>query len=245
MGLVVQEFVKRANRILLAGIEKSGQIDLDRLTASMDNIKADVLLYAASFKQASTESGVDFKDLKDTNFESKDSSELTPAEKDEMLRIFVENRPGYSLPLLQKTKAEFEEALESSGKKFYVIKHNNVIMSFIRFDDLGNHRLYGGSLNVRFEARGSAIGSALMSAVMAKEGEHNTIEAVVCSKNPMLKHYVDDFGCKIVGEIPDFEGTGEKYYQLERPPQFNSTPVSDRLDYGEARQSKPKLKKAA
>lgn len=228
--LVVQAFVKRANQVLLSAVEKAGKLDVKELEEKIAGIKADVLLFAVSFKQASTDGKIEFEELKGVNFESKDSSELTEAEKEEMLRIFVENRPGYAPALLEKTKGEFEEALNSGGSKFYLVCHGSTIMSFIRFDDLGNNRLYGGSLNVRTEARGSAIGSALMATVMDKEGMYNTIEAVVYSKNPMLKHYVEDFGCQIIGEIEDFEGTGERYYQLERPPKISSMPESVHSD---------------
>lgn len=135
-----------------------------------------------------------------------------------MLKIFIANRPQYSEKLLQTVKAEFEEALSKEKSRWYLLYNAGRIVSFMRFDDLPNRASYAGSLNVSPAMRGSGIGSAFMRSTLDFEGEKRKLEAVVYSKNPMLKHYIEDFGFKITETINNFEGTGEIYYKIEREP---------------------------
>ncbi len=107
---------------------------------------------------------------------------------------------------------ELAQALESPGREFYILKNGGDIVAFIRFDVLDEGRLYAASLNVRPEVRGSRIGSATLD----KKAETHDIEAVAYEKNPMLKHYLEDFGFKIAGKIPNYKNSGELFYKLER-----------------------------
>lgn len=77
--------------------------------------------------------------------------------------------------------------------------------------------MYAGSLNVRPEVRGSAIGSAMLKAVLEKEAQERTVEILVSEKNPMAKHYLRDFGFHLVEEIPNYKRSGEKVLKIERP----------------------------
>jgi ribosomal protein S18 acetylase RimI-like enzyme len=218
---------------LSRGSEALDKRDGAKIVRELNHIRADVVLFAVSFSRAIEGRGVELQDIKGVSFESKDSSELSEEEREEMSRIFVQNRPGYSPILLSKTKEEFESAMDSEGKRFYVVRHDGDIIAFARFDDKGNNTKYAGSFNVRPEARGASIGSSFLRTVVAQEGVLNTLEAVVYSKNPMLNHYVEDFGFQITGEVENYEDTGETYYKLVRPPQvvkINSRQSSVRSD---------------
>jgi len=198
--------------------KREGQkISSREILQQLEKVKTEILLFASTFKAVSAEQPVDFRDIAGTEIKTADSSTLTAEEKKEMERIFVENRPAYSKKLLATTLREFKEALDTPGKKFYSLTHDGELVAFMRFDELPNGNLYAGSLNVRPEARGSAIGSAMLKASLDREAQTRTIEAVVYEKNPMLKHYLKDFDFQIVDEIPDYEGTGQKFFKLERP----------------------------
>jgi ribosomal protein S18 acetylase RimI-like enzyme len=190
---------------------------LATLRGELDHMRADILLFAATFKVAADHGSIRLEDVRSTELVTEQSNKIKDFEKKDMLRIYEENRPGYSPELLKETMREFESALATSGKKFYILKNNGVIVAFIRFDELANQDLYAGSLNVRPEARGSAIGSAMLIETLSKEGAMRDIKAVAYSRNPMLKHYIEDFGFAIVREIPDYHGTGELFYELKRP----------------------------
>ncbi len=187
------------------------------ILARLENVQTEALLLASTFKVASETQGMKLEEIKGTRLEVRLPRELSYDEKSEMIRIFQENRPTYSKRLLQDTLREFKNALDAKDKEFYIFTDTGQIVAFIRFDDLPNGNLYAGSLNVRPEARGSAIGSAMLGNALYEKGKDHTIEAVVYKKNPMLKRYLSDFGFKIIGEIPNYHGTGELFYQLERP----------------------------
>ncbi|MEK9183430.1 MAG: GNAT family N-acetyltransferase [Patescibacteria group bacterium] len=199
---------------------KLGQrkINSQDILARLANIKTEILLFASAFKALAGKQTVDLRDIKDTEIQITPAVGLKPADKETMKKIFTQNRPGYSKSLLKKTLTEFSAALESADKIFYLLRHQGEMAAFVRFDELPEGRLYAGSLNVRPEIKGSAIGSAMLKAALETEGREQVIEAVVYEKNPMMKHYIDDFGFKVVGEILDYHGTGEKFYHLERPP---------------------------
>jgi predicted GNAT family N-acyltransferase len=193
------------------------KIDSQVILRQLENIKTEILLFASTFKAVSTEQKVEFRDILGTELKTADSSELGDKEKTEMKKIFKENRRNYSPELLVTTLKEFEEAMNTPDKKFYLLTHNNELVSFLRFDQLPNGNLYLGSVNVRPEVRGSAIGSAMLKAALDQEASNRNLEAIVYEKNPMLKHYIKNFGFKIVGEISDYHGTGEKFLKIERP----------------------------
>lgn len=192
-------------------------VDNEEILKHLENVKVEILLFASAFKAVSAEQKIDLEEIKEIELAITDSSELTEPTKAKMTDIFKENREHYPPQLLKETLKEFTEALNSTGKKFYILTHGQEIVSFMRFDELPNGNLYAGSLNVRPEIKGSAIGSAVLKAALDKEARELAIEAIVYEKNPMLKHYLKDFGFQMAGEIPNYHGTGEKFFKLERP----------------------------
>lgn len=190
-----------------------------QIAEKLHHIKTEILLFASTFKALSEREQIDLAELANTHLEIKDSANLSEDEKRDMDRIFADNRKGYSPTLFKETREEFQSALQAQGKEFQVLRVEGTIIAFIRFDQLPSGNLYAGSLNVRPEVKGSAIGSAMLRATLNKKAQEHNIEAVVYSKNPMLKHYTSDFGFQIAGEIPDYNGTGELFYRLFRPKQ--------------------------
>jgi len=219
---VIRNLLHRGNVLLKTWAEAANKQDSQVILDQLEHIKAEVLLFASTFKILPPEERA--KLLK-THIEIKDSSDFTEQEKISKLRIFDENRRGYPPALFKETRSEFQSALDTPGHEFYVLPFDNEDIAFIRLDKLPNGNLYAGSLNVRPEVKGSAIGSAMLRATLDKKAQERNIEAVVYSKNPMLKHYTSDFGFQVVGEIPDYHGTGELFYKLFRPRQERESAV--------------------
>lgn len=242
-ALKVKESLFRKAKDLLASyknkINSEKTADLTKVGPELENIKAEVLLFASTFKVLSGKEKVELTDLEGTRFEIKDSSLLTDTEKQTMTRIFIENRPGYSPELLEKTLGEFTEVLKTSGHEFHVLRFNDDIIAFCRFDKLPNGNLYAGSLNVRTEIRGSAIGSAMIHATLDKKTEENTVEAVVYEKNPMLNKYLTEFGFERVegesGIDRNYKGTGQTFLRIIRKKtKKNQEPTSSASAFSQA-----------
>lgn len=184
---------------------------------ALDEVKANVLLFAAAFKEVSKDRAIDLTEVAETSMETVEATSISMDERAKMKEIFVGNRKQYPEELLEKTVKEFERSLEGKSK-FYILRHNDDIVGYLRFEKRTNDVSYAGSFNVSPEVRGFAIGSSLLRQAIEREGQTRAIEAVVYEKNSMLKHYTGEFGFKIIAEIPDYEGTGEKFYKIERPP---------------------------
>jgi len=201
---------------------KTGKIDNKKILRQLEHFKTEILLFTSAFKTVSREHPVDFSDIAGIKLEAKDSSVLTREEREEMEDIFKQNRRNYSPKLLETTLGEFKDAMKNKdgvkGRKFYLLRHDNSIITFLRFDPLPNGNLYFGSFNVRPEGRYQGIGNAMLRATFEEEGLAKTVEAVVYEKNPVLETYLKKFGFKIVGTIENYHGTGQKFYKIERPP---------------------------
>ncbi len=213
----------KAKELLQSFYLQAGQnITPEEMLKKLDNINTDIILFASTFKNL-TNSGekVDFKEATDTKMETKKPAELSPAEREEMMRIFLANREiGYTEELLQTISADFENALtpaKGSNKAtatFTILKHNNAIISFLRLEPTGENRLYAASFNTRPEAKGFAIGNAMMKEVLNKAAEENTISAVAYSQKPdLIAFYKRQFGFREVGET---EIAGEKFVKIEK-----------------------------
>lgn len=214
---IVRHLLRRGNGLLVDIAAKQGSPNFEEVVERLDRVKAELFLFAASFKVASESESIGFAAINGSEPLIQDTASIGEKEKEEMRRIYRENRPGYSPALLKETLHEFEEGMNAERTKFYILKNTGDVVAFMRLDQLGKGRLYAASLNVRTELRGSSIGSAMLRVVLDEQSRENVIEAVAYSKNPMLKHYVDDFGFEIVGKLPNYEGTGELFYKMERP----------------------------
>ena len=215
---VVIQLLRKANLILKHFAERSLEdVTASQINSELESIKTEIILFASTFKVGFEKYNLDFSDIKDTSYETRLPETLTEADKVRMEGMFIKNRPLYAKELLKETVEDLQLAMQGEKNSvFYMLEHNKELVAFMRFDPIEPGRVYAGSLNVRDEARGSRLGSAMLQATLEEQGLTADIEAVAYSKNPMLKHYIEDFGFEIVGEIPDYHGTGELFYKLLR-----------------------------
>lgn len=102
--------------------------------------------------------------------------------------------------------AEFNNSLKSPDNRFYTVKYGGKVIAFIRFDPQENCELYGGSLNVRPDLRGSTIGEAVLKTILKQEAGENIINAKAYSKLPILKRYIGEFGFVATEMIDNYHG---------------------------------------
>lgn len=187
----------------------------EELSKKLNNMKKSAILLGSVFKTVLKE-GMKLDQIKDVSIESINNEKEILEYKDELLRIFKENRINYPPELMKETLAEFEQALNNiNNKEFYILKDKEDVIAFMRFDKLSNGNLYAGSLNTRSEIKGLALGGELLKKLLVEKSKDNNIEAVVFEKNPMVLKYTNEYGFKIVGEIDNYKNTGQKFYKLE------------------------------
>lgn len=191
----------------------------------------ELVLFSKIFKDA-------FKGTKEMNFdqirgvtiEVEKGGEINAEAKDQMLAIFEANWQGQKPELLPALRQGFIKKLEEAqDTQFHILKKDGRVVAFLRFDerpDLEPGALYGGSLNVDPALRGSAIGEAMMKAVIDETAKEHTIYADVFPDLIVGTKYVEELGCVITGveEVTLGEnGKTVKRLLLRRNDQENQT----------------------
>ncbi len=193
---------------------KSPKELLDRL----EQIKTDIMLFTATFKSLAKRGEVSLAEINGVELETKPAEDLSPAEKDEMMRIFLGNRvSGYSEKRLATWTSEFSEAMESKEATFYIVRTSGKIVSFIRSQPTEDDKIYIGSLNVRPEAKSSQLGTAMMKEVVDKLAENNIVTCLInAKKKDLLEFFRQKLKFKTTEIKNNYKGSGEMYLQLER-----------------------------
>ncbi len=171
---------------------------------------------------------VDFEQIKGLQMESRLTSQLTPDEKAEMLLLFESNwqqmGSDYVIPLRAALQTKLDA--QNNQTEFHLVKKDGRIVTFMRFDkrdDLEPRALYGGSLNVSPELRGSAIGETVLHRVLDHKAKDHVIYADVFPEVLAGTAYVETFGSVIVGvdEVDLLEGKKAKRFLLRRDDREN------------------------
>lgn len=217
---IKENLMKRA-KDLLAGVsdnlQKEGrQLSAINLIQQLEAIRGDILLFSAVYKSFAGKENIKLKEFPGVNVEEKNSAGLTNEEKEDMRRIFSANRlNSYPEKLRQYVVKDFNDTLTGAGHMFRLLKHNGKLIAFLHYDELDNNNLYVGSLNLHPSAKDSPLAVVFLKEAMAKKADQN-LKAVVWADNPARLFYTKFLGFRKIGEDPNYHGTGENYWLLER-----------------------------
>lgn len=186
-------------------------------------------VFSAIFREAfkGIEGSIDFEQMKAIHAEEKFPSELSQGEKMEMKSVFEANWGTMGRQMVEALMVAFEKKLSQKDEatRFHLLKKDGRIVAFLRFDDrddLESGALYGGSLNVSPELRGSAIGEVMLRSILDREAKTHVIYADVFPEVLAGTAYVEKFGCVIVGvEEVVIGGEKKKRFLLRRDDQEN------------------------
>lgn len=219
---LAEQLLKKGKDLLAEFADSSGQKGSEyesvKLVQKLEQLKTEVLMFAASYKILPKEAKVEFEDIANTSIEDRDSASLTEEEKRQMEEIFTLNRLGnYPEKLLKQTQKDFAETLNTSGHTFRMLVHQGRLVAFLHYDQTSEYEIYVGSLNLHPSAKDSPIAIAMLKAALEEKGGENKLKAIVWQNNPAGRFY-KMLGFKETGQIENYENTGEIYLQLERPP---------------------------
>ncbi|MEK9135165.1 MAG: hypothetical protein AAB451_02600 [Patescibacteria group bacterium] len=250
MELITQNLIKRANNLLVKFSEKikdagnkEKRLEKEEILPVLEKYKGDLVLTASVYKSLQeSRGGVKLEDLKDVTFERaeprqmvplslvkgiarKHARELIDKNKDisQMLGIYARNyedKPALQKKLLEEFRKKF--GTKGSDTVLYFYRKGEEIIAFDRFDR-GKGKKYFASVNVRPELAGSAIGAALIETSLKAETVANeTIEADCLPDTAISSHYIEKSGFVVKKVIPNYEGTGETVFNIERSPKNKS-----------------------
>lgn len=217
---ITRRILKRANQFLEAFDPiVEGKDSVRTLSLNLENVRKEAILFASTFKELNSQNkDMKLTDISQTQIQVIDTSRIAddPKLKNEMIAIASDNWDGYDPRLKNLVIDEFVKALETPGKKFYLLTHQDTLVAFYGFDPLENGNLYWRSFNTRREVTGLGIGTAFCKVGLEIEAETHTIEALCHEDTPMLPHY-KAMGFFVGGTISDFKGTGDKVYRIVFP----------------------------
>ena len=202
------ELLGRAKTIIstfATRLEKGEKIGSEEVLRELDHFQRDTVLFASMFKEsAKGKSSIEFENIRGLSFEQKNPADLTNDEREEMLHILDENWRTQMPSVASFVRAGFEKKIDpaNTATRFHVLKKNGKVIASVRFDerpDLGPNVLYGGSLNVSPELRGSALGESVMRKTVDDEARDHVIYADFFPEVAAGSMYVEQFRFVVVG----------------------------------------------
>ncbi len=220
---IVENLLKRGKDLLVQFAneaerqkEKESGAQTRAALARLAGIKADILLFASVFREAGRKGVVRLDELRDTVIQTQRASNLSEYDREEMRRIFRENREGtYPTRLLTDSLQDFDTAVQSDHAIFHILRYKEDTVGFLRFEQRPNGHVYLGSLNTRPETQRSSFSIALMQSAIAQY-DHSVIDAVIWEKNSASKELFEKLGFLVAGKIEDYHGTGETFIMMRR-----------------------------
>lgn len=153
--------------------------------------------------------------LKSEILKNKEGQELL-RQLEDMLEMYARNYKEN--PVLQEKLVNgFLDKLKEGDTSVYMCQKDGKVISFLRFDDLGNNKKYFGSFNVTPEGAGSTIGTAMMEIALEKEAEVSKEIEADCEPDKMISStYIDKRGF-IVREVrPNYGNAGITAFNIIR-----------------------------
>lgn len=218
--LAIQKMLERANKALLQSIEATSQ----GKQLTFTDIEADIIEFSSLFQTVfKGNKEVTFDEVRGLDYESIQSELLSDTDKQMMISIVEANW----IPRGETGKIivdQFKSSLDSKNSgHFYMLKKNNEMISFIKYDDMKaeespDDRMHKrvGSFNVHPKYRGSAIGEAVLERSLDKEAKGAVLHASVSPDLIVGTDYVEKRGFVISGILPDFAGSTDAFFEIMR-----------------------------
>ncbi len=181
---------------------KQGSIDAEMAIDALERVSNDTQLLASLFKAASRRGATaPLEAFRDVCCELRRQPDLSPTERQRMQALLREQ--GFA----KTSEPLFPEA---DRYDFFLLKHQDRLVGFIRFEDPDERGARHANFFCVAEAiRGSGIGEALAHEALAQAARGHDVRAEVSADAPVAALYIERFG---------FVGTGMEFEMVEGTP---------------------------
>jgi len=184
----------------------------------LEGIKGEVEILSATLKSAK-EDGIKINpeiiqglkiEKRADNLNEKEKKAIVKIFQDNYRKIFADNPQAY-----QRVEDDFLKELENlQNQMVYIMKFNNEVVAFCRFNPLSDSEVYGGSLNVTEEIQGLNIGGYFICNTLKEVSKNYDIIIKTRKDNPANEKYQKE-GFVITGEHQETDGV--EYFDMLLP----------------------------
>lgn len=246
-----ESLLRRAKDMLLLFYnETTTGKTIDDIEAKLDGIRADIILFAATFKAVSQSGeGVDLGEVQQISLETKSPAEISPADQESMILMAKRNYADtpeladkYVIPPLVKA---LTDERQKENCVFYLLKKDGVVISFFRLEKVGDETVHFGSFNTDQNAQGSNIGKEVLKLGLDVAASESLIEADCDASARISEYYINSVGFVATQLIENAAGTGQNVFhiirddrraqKLSRQPNFQAKDWREFVDYAKER----------
>lgn len=206
-------------------LDSKFELNENEILKELDEIKEETIILGESYVGLYKEGiRVPIEDV--TTIKETPTEKLTDEQKKELVKIYEKGRPKVTYDKkghLEFLKKEFEDELNDKDISITEICFKNETIVIALVDRKEKDSLYIGGLTFVEDVKNAVVAEATMSHVLEKFKDKN-IRALVDSRNPILRMYMNRFGFKITKKLDSEEeiknNGGEIYYEIERPKEY-------------------------
>jgi uncharacterized protein YoaH (UPF0181 family) len=233
---IVQEYVRRANRVLRSGIDLSATFDPEVIEERFAQISDDMMLFASVTKESfQGDYDIELRDLHGVDIQTINGPEIDARLQDQMVAVASRNY-ATEPHVAQELRMHLQDG-SYAGDDFFVVQRGEDLIAFLRLVPRSEDRVYIGSFNVNPDARGASIGLPLaMEVVRSQLEQGQTVEAVMVPEMLAGTAYVEraGFRAKRFNLDRDATETFHGWFEIEASPdapasQLADVPVEDLL----------------
>jgi len=225
---ITLHLLERGKEIIASFASNPG--DNDEMIKKLSDARADIILFAETFKTMKEgKAELSLEDFQKFKSEIIPTDELSEDDKVEMIHIMEQNYSASGdnneSQTLSKLKpmvlSSLSDALSSPKTKFQIVRYDNRIIGFMRFDQQENDTVHAGSFNIRSFIRGSKIGSAALEATLDQRAATQVIVAEASPRLSITTRYIGPRFGFVATDIVEAEGTGEVGFEMVRDDKVN------------------------
>lgn len=233
IDLIIQNLLRKG-KDLLADFADNPR-GPEEIIIALENYRTETLIFASTCRALKQEGQqVNLEDFTQYGVDVLLATEIVPEDRRMMAQILNENWQEQDPKIAPYVLHDLQESFKNTDSRFYILRYNNQILGFKRFDNLPNKDLYAGSFNINSQLRRSGIGEAAMRAYLNQEASKHVIHANTSPFTPITMRYIGEFG--FVGtniEDIDYEGNYFSGLGMERNDQINNKYRFNKASYGE------------
>ncbi|MDD5396999.1 MAG: hypothetical protein PHW24_02985 [Candidatus Moranbacteria bacterium] len=199
--------------------EQVDQEKIDTLLNDLDRSKTEIIFLASaihSFKSRGEK--IDLEMVRELDFSVKDFGHEFDFNEEEMVKqemLYNAERNYRGDPLKNAALSGLKSGLnDPENNKFYILRFQGKVVSFLRFQKTGGDELYWGSFNTDTEVLGLGMGNELMNRALSFENERHVLIAAVSPRILVGTNYVEKNNHVIDGYVKNYHESGEPLFMI-------------------------------